>query len=272
MAGYNGPHRLVLNRNPQNLGIGAHLSKLVDLCQGELLFVTAGDDVSLPQRCERCVEAWIAHGRRPDLIASALVDIDALGRQQGLVLPTDLGTYHGTADWLARPPFVVGAGQAWTRRLFDHFGPLPAGTVAEDLIMVFRAIVAGGAITVPEPLVLYRRGGLSARRRALHASEVRARLLGNARHSLVEMLCLLRDAKTAGVSDVVSPVLTSRLAREQHIAAQLSSPKLAAQLSRLIRDRLVPWPLRLRVFVYAACPMVLAPVFALKRALLRRSV
>ena len=48
VAGYRGPHRIVLNRNPANLGIGAHLSQLVAMSRGELLFVAAGDDVSLP--------------------------------------------------------------------------------------------------------------------------------------------------------------------------------------------------------------------------------
>ena len=47
---YNGPNRIVLNRNPINLGIGAHLSHLVGLSHGEMLFIAAGDDVSLPDR------------------------------------------------------------------------------------------------------------------------------------------------------------------------------------------------------------------------------
>ena len=270
-AGYAGRHRLVLNRNPVNLGIGAHLSKLVALSQGELLLVTAGDDVSLPQRCVQTAAAWLAHGRRPDLIACALQDIDAAGSAQGLLQPSDLSAYRTAADWIARPPFVVGAGQAWTRRLFERFGPLPAGTVAEDLVMVFRAIVSGGAITLAEPLVRYRRGGLSRRRRALHAADVRRRLVSNARHSLVELPCLLRDAERAGVLDVVAPVLQARLAREQHVAAQLADGPVGARLRRALKDHAVPVALRLRVLVYAAAPWLLAPGFALKRWVLRRS-
>ena len=270
VAGYAGPHRLVLNHNPVNLGIGAHLSKLVALSTGELLFVTAGDDVSLPRRCECTVEAWLARGRRPDLIASALIDIDAQGAGHGPIRPADLARWRSAADWIAQPPHVIGAGQAWTRRLFERFGPLPAGTVAEDLILVFRAIVSGGAITLTEPLVQYRRGGLSRRRRALWASEVSARLASNARHSLVELPCLLRDAALAGVSADVAPGLQAQLAREQHVALQLAPGPLAARWRRLLGDRAVPGLFRLRVFVYAACPWLLAPGFAIKRALLRR--
>ncbi len=269
LAGYHGPHRIVLNRNPANLGIGAHLSQLVAMSHGELLLVAAGDDVSLPQRAAQTVAAWLAHGRRPDLIASALIDIDAQGGAHGVLRPANLADWHSAADWAARPPHVIGAAQAWTRRLFDRFGPLPAGTVAEDLVMVFRAIVSGGAITLDEPLVQYRRGGLSRRRRALHASEVSARLASNARHALVELPCLLRDAALAGVSEAVAPTLRRQLARERHVAAQLAPGPLAARLHRLWHDHDVPAALRLRVLVYAACPAWLAPGFALKRALLR---
>ena len=271
LAGYKGPHRIVRNRNARNLVIGAHLSKLAAIARGELLFVTAGDDVSRPERCERTVQAWLAHGRRPDLIASPLLDIDARGEARGLLRPSDLGVYRSAAAWIAKPPYVIGAGQAWTRRLVERFGPLPEGTVAEDLVMVFRAVVSGGAITLAEPLVAYRRGGLSRRRRALHAREVRHKLLANARHALVELPCLLRDAERAGVRDQVAPTLERQLARERHVAAQFdASASLPARCGRLLGDRAVPAATRLRVFVYAALPWLLAPGFALKRLALGR--
>lgn len=275
VAGYSGPHQIVLNQNPVNLGIGAHLSHLVALSTGELLFVAAGDDVSLPQRCTRTVQAWLALDRRPDLIASALIDIDAQGAAHGVLRPANLADWHGAADWIKQLPLVVGAGQAWTRRVFDRFGPLPNGVVAEDLIMVFRAIVSGGAVTLDDALVMYRRGGISRRRRALHAQQVRQRLASNASHALVEVPCLLRDAALAGASAQVAAALGAQLARERHVAAQLDAPNgpagshLSACLRRLLVDREVPLALRLRVFVYATCPALLAPGFALKRGWLR---
>ena len=61
----------------------------------------------------------------------------------------------------------------------------------------------------------YRPGGLSRRRRALYAADVRQRLASNAHHAVVEMPCLLRDAAVAGVLDQVAPVLQAKLAREQ---------------------------------------------------------
>ena len=77
-----------------------------------------------------------------------------------------------------------------------------------------------------------------------------------------------RAAAVAGVLDQVAPVLHAKLARERYVAAQLAPGPLRKRLHRLLADNAVPATLRLRVFVYAACPWLLAPGFALKRALL----
>jgi glycosyltransferase involved in cell wall biosynthesis len=265
VAGYEGPHRLLLNRHAANLGIGAHLDRLVALSHGELLFVAAGDDISVPERCVRVVDAWLAADRRPDLISSSLVDLDEQGRTHDRIVPTDLSTYRHASDWLARPPHVVGAAQAWTRRVFDRFGPLPPGTVAEDWLMVFRAIVSGGAITLAEPLVQYRRGGISRRRRNLHAGDVVERLLKNNRHALVELPQLLADATRAGQLETVEDHLSRQFEREVYVRDLFAARGLSGQWQAFVAAPRVPTIWRLRVFVYAACPGLLAPFFALKR-------
>ena len=267
VAAYRGPHTVRLNRNPVNLGIGAHLSHLVGLSHGDMLFVAAGDDVSLPQRCERVMQAWVAQGMRADLIAASLTDIDDAGRTHGTIQPSDLATYRNAADWLARPPFVVGAAQAWTRRLFDRFGPLPKGVVGEDLIMVFRAIGAGGAFTLDEPLVRYRRGGVSRRVRNLHASDVVRRLLKSNQGALAELPQLLADARTMGQLPAVEAVLQKRLARAHFIAALFAAPSAFDKARIVAAASDVALGTRLRLGLYAIWPGAFAPFFALKRTL-----
>jgi glycosyltransferase involved in cell wall biosynthesis len=265
VAGYRGAHRLVVNRNPRNLGIGGNLNRLVGLSHGELLFVTAGDDVSEPQRCERVVQAWLASNRRLDLIASALVDMDEHGALHEVMTPSDLSTYRNAADWLARPPFVVGAAQAWTRRLYDRFGPLPDAAMGEDRLMVFRAILAGGASTLAEPLVRYRRGGISRRQRAFSAAEVRRALLKNNRGALAELPQLLADARAAGQLDAVHAALTAGLAREHFVRDIFAAPSVGARFALARHAHAVPLAVRLRLLTYAAVPWLFAPLFALKR-------
>jgi hypothetical protein len=238
---------------------------MVNLSHGELLFVAAGDDISLPQRCEHVVAAWLAAGCVPDLISSALIDLDEAGHAHETITPTDLSTYRNAADWIARPPHVIGAAQAWTRRVFDRFGPLPAGTVAEDLLMVFRAIVSGGAITLAEPLVRYRRGGISRRRRNLHARDVVERLLKNNRHAIVELPQLLADARLAGQLEAVEDALSLQFEREVFVRDLFGAMTLAQRWRAFSAAHRVPLALRARLFVYAACPALLGPFFALKR-------
>src|SRR5512138_1410799 len=57
-ASYRGPHKLVLSRNRQNLGIGGNVNRAVSLCHGELIVMAGGDDISLPHRTSKIVEAW----------------------------------------------------------------------------------------------------------------------------------------------------------------------------------------------------------------------
>jgi glycosyltransferase involved in cell wall biosynthesis len=270
-AAYRGPHRVLLNRNPRNLGIGAHLTQAAATCSAEMLFVAAGDDVSLPQRVSRCMAEWNSRGRVPDLIAGWVQDVDIEGAVHDVLRPSDLARWRTPADWARERPYVIGAAQCWTRRLLERFGGLPEGVVAEDLVMSFRAIGCGGAITLPEPLVRYRRGGISRRVRTHRADQVVERLLKNNRHALVELPLLLRDADTMGPAAraAVEPVLAPQLARERFIA-DLFGAATGIQAWRALRAAAgVPWPVRLRMAVYARARWLLAPVFALKRALQR---
>lgn len=265
--GYAGPHRLVLNRNLHNLGIGGNLNRMVDLSHGELLFIAAGDDISKPRRCERIVKAWLDSAKQLDLISTGLTDMDEAGGLHGAISPTDLSTYKNAADWLARPPHVIGAAQAWTRRLYDRFGPLPADTMGEDMLMVFRAILTGGAITLADPLVDYRRGGVSRRERTLSAQDVTRRLLKNNRNALVELPQLLSDAQLAGQLEAVQPSLTKRLTREELIRDIFSAVGVGNKVRLAANASQLRWAVRARLLVYAAFPWLLGPWFALKRLL-----
>jgi glycosyltransferase involved in cell wall biosynthesis len=266
VSAYHGPHEIIVNRNPANLGIGAHLSKLVSMSRGELLLVAAGDDISLPHRCTRTAQIWEQSGRKLDLIACSLADMDAAGQVHERITPSDLGTYRNIEDWLRQPPHVIGAGQAWTRRLFEHFGPLPAGVVAEDLLMVFRAISTGGACSTGEVLVRYRRGGISRKVRALHAHDVVLRLLKNSRHAVIEYRQFLADAARIGNLPHVKTWIEPRLQKEELIQTLFNQkPSIATRLTALRQADMVPWSTRLRLAIYSLCPQLLAPFFALKR-------
>lgn len=265
LAGYSGPHRVITRRNATNQGISAHLSQIAQLAHGELLFVAAGDDMSAPERCERVVDCWLGHGRRPDLIATDLADMDETGQVHERMSPTELDTYRSFDDWLAGRPWLIGAAHTWSKRLFDRFGPMLPGAAAEDQIMVLRAILSGGAISLREPLVHYRRGGLSRKRRYGSVDELIARMRQSNRYGLAELAQLQRDAEIGGVGERMRAAMAPKLAREQFIRAMFEAGSLGERIRLLIGSAGVKLGLRVRMFLYASCPAVYAPGIWLKR-------
>ncbi len=270
VRGYGGPHQVTVRRNEINEGISAHLSRLAAMACGELLFVAAGDDISVPERCERVVRFWLAHGKQNDLIATDLIDMDDAGVLHGRIAPDDLGAYRSLPEWAAKRPYVVGAAHAWSRRLFDRFGSMMAGAAAEDQIMTFRAIVSGGALSLREPLVRYRRGGLSGKRTPASVGEMLARFQRGNRFSLAEMAQLQRDAETAGLGGAMRAALATQQARERFIRAMFDARGMGARLALAMGRHEVKPALRLRMLLLAGCPQVYAPVLQLKRMLRKR--
>lgn len=267
---YRGPHRVVLNRNEKNAGISAHLSQLAAKSQGDLLVVTAGDDVSSPERCERLVACWNAHGRKIDLIASDLEEFEGAKGQQGKdgeagrIAPTDLGQYRNFDDWARERPWLVGASHAWSRRLFERFGPMLPGAMAEDQIMTFRAVMSGGAVSLREPLVRYRRGGLSGKKRLRTVEQFIARVKQTNAFGLVESAQFERDADIAGVGDAMRALLVPKLARECYVRDLFAARGFGERLMLALRRPHIKLGFRIRMFLYAACPSVYRPFFALR--------
>lgn len=253
-ADYGGPHRVRVRRNAVNLGIGAHYNLLLEEASGELLVTAAGDDLSLPNRVERLVQAWDGTGRRADLIASHFVDMTRDGSVVGTVQTDDLAQCT-LASWLGRIPHSVGATHAFTRRMMHRFGAFIDGVCYEDRIMVLRAVCGGGAVTVREPLVHYRRGGTSSGRRVhtaehlLHWHRARNRL------RMAEVRQMIQDARLAGCGDAVEVALAGVLARERYRERMLDAAGAAARLRVLLTHaRGVPLGWRVRKFVALSAP------------------
>jgi glycosyltransferase involved in cell wall biosynthesis len=265
VADYAGPHRVVLNHNPHNVGISGHLSMLARMSRGELLFVAAGDDISVPERCSRVVEFWLQHDRKPDLIATDLADLDSHGQTHERVSPHELTQCRGFEDWLAARPGAVGAAHTWSRRLLERFGDIMPGAMAEDQIMTFRAIMSGGAVNLREPLVLYRRGGLSGKQRWKSVDDFVARIKRTNEFSLVEIAQFVRDAETAGVGPLMREALATKQARENYTRDLFAANTFGEKFRQLMNANAVKFGFRLRMFLYAACPAVYSPVFAVKR-------
>lgn len=154
---YSGPHDIILNRNVKNLGIGGHVNRIMEISSGEYIVVAAGDDISLPHRVDKVINAWSQCGRKASLIYSCadVVNedgdtIDTIGHEPTLENSSVLGA-------IAKEfPSPVGCANAWHRDVFKFFGPMMDNVVSEDRVVAFRAFFLGGYYFIPESLVKYR--------------------------------------------------------------------------------------------------------------------
>ncbi|HSX62060.1 MAG TPA: glycosyltransferase [Tahibacter sp.] len=154
VAGYAGPHRLIVRQCERNRGVAAHLSELFALASGRIFVIMAGDDLARPQRVAATRAAF---DERPDVYAvGAVVDeIDLAGaplRRGVRHMPAEFGLdYFVRAGKLAT---LLGASLAIRREVFERFGPLRAS--AEDNILTLRAALLGRGLCLDQALIDYR--------------------------------------------------------------------------------------------------------------------
>lgn len=152
---YHGPHQILLNRNQPNLGIGAHVNKVMSLAQGEFIVVAAGDDISLPERTAILADKWIELGQRAISIHTSVLEINEAGYELAVRRP--VGRFDGL-----NLGCIIGAAHGWAKELFRVFGDLDSHVVNEDQTIGFRALLLSGVYFIDQPLVKYRIGGISS--------------------------------------------------------------------------------------------------------------
>jgi len=156
---YRGPHRIVLNRNPRNLGIGDHVQKAFSLASGQWFVTAAGDDISFPNRVEVLMH-HVKANPRVRAIASGIQYID----ENGAPLPDWIRPWNPA--YTGRVPvrlmlkregyFAHGCALAVHRSVWTDFPPLGPGFVAEDRLYPFRAALLGDLYQFRTKLVKYR--------------------------------------------------------------------------------------------------------------------
>ena len=154
-AAYTGPHAVRINRNANNLGLVGHVNALFEMAAGDFVLLAAGDDVSLPQRTERVVSAFVDDGRVM-LVHTPVERIDTAGRNLGLWHPPMRGKPDDVASLAVNLGLHLGASAGYRKVVFDHFGRVAEAFAYEDLVLGFRARLLGELKYLDVPLVRYR--------------------------------------------------------------------------------------------------------------------
>jgi len=159
-AGYTGPHKVILNRNKKNLGIGEHVNRVMEISEGEIIVASAGDDISLPERTTVINETFQSSNGQTMLVFSDFQMIDEHGKF-GNIASRKMSYDFNNPIELCRHYFrdCSGASCAWNRQIYNEFGPMFPEVTFEDSVHFFRAALLGTIQHMPKPLVLYRRHG-----------------------------------------------------------------------------------------------------------------
>lgn len=153
---YKGPHKLIINRNETNLGIGGNMMKLFSLSHGQFLVNNCGDDLSLPNRVSVSVEAIIKAG--VESMSFAMIPFGQSVTRSHIFDDVDQNSvirYHMN-DYIKGGIISSGASRIMTRKIVDFFGPLNPDCPTEDSTFTLRAFLLGGQAYSSKPLVKYR--------------------------------------------------------------------------------------------------------------------
>jgi hypothetical protein len=134
--------------------------------------------------------------------------------------------------------------------------------------MVFRALGMGGALTVPEPLVHYRRDGTSnhpVAAAAITGERLRAWRERQNRRLLAETRQLMQDAAALDQAAAVAAALAPTLQRECFMHQAMAAGDLHARWQALRAAPTLPLAWRLRKLLFFAAPAAAAMSAALRR-------
>ncbi|WP_417808820.1 glycosyltransferase family 2 protein [Thioclava sp.] len=156
-AAYEGPHKVIVRQNSFNLGTALHVQLAFNESSGVLFVVAAGDDVSVPERVMVLVTVWDTAGRPEGALHSGRITF-----REGEIaahVPAKRNRHsdrllkgYAEACWLpAAAPTC-----AYTRGVFERFGPLLGGSIIEDVPLQLRAALIGSFLSCDQPLVRQR--------------------------------------------------------------------------------------------------------------------
>lgn len=263
---YSGNKRIVFSESKYNKGTCENINQAVSLCEGEMIFIAAGDDISLPNRCEKIMSRWLELEKKPDLIASDAYDMSLEGEILGIKSTSILQSYKNLQSWLNHPPYFFGSSHAWTKRLVSKFPPIDSRILAEDHIMVFRAILSGGAHTISDPLVKHRRGGVTVRKfwdLDVKVDKLKKGFISN--YFYINQV--LSDAKNDPYFDLLKSKLDPEIKKYQLANNFFNDFALIDKVKHCFYFDGISIFFKLRILTYSSFPNLLLPIYWLKKKL-----
>ena len=263
---YVGSHRIRVRRNSVNQGIGAHYNTAIAEANGDLIFTAAGDDISMPFRVRRVVDAWLANGRQADLITSNLRQIDEHGELGKAIIVSDLGQWKNPTEWIRKRPYVVGAAHAFTLRLHREFGDFLPELVYEDQVMAMRSTMTGGGLKVDEVLVFYRVGGVSQKKGSIQsAKDYLNWVRKNFNRQAAQYSQIKTDLLTKDLGELVNGRICMKLLQANLVMTLDQASGITEKFLCAVRHPYCGFFFKWKMLVYLSCPGFAASVQRLQK-------
>lgn len=154
---YHGPHKIVVNRNPENLGITKHMNRLfLELAHGDIIIVAHGDDVSEANRTDVLVNYLNSHPECMQVASSAIV-CDSHLKPLAECHQRKIQVSEERVYLFFSGAHVAIGFSAFRKKVMEFFGPLNDDCPTEDDPVGFRSIMLGSIALLPDLLVRYRK-------------------------------------------------------------------------------------------------------------------
>ena len=142
---YNGPHKIVINRNDTNLGLVPHVNKvLYELCHGDYIFINGGDDISMPDRVSVGI-SYFSNNPQISAVTFSYIEINKYGEYikekrhvNDSILSLDDISYLSSSTFM-----TGGVALSLKRQVLSKFGPMSNDCQTEDSVLRFRALLLG---------------------------------------------------------------------------------------------------------------------------------
>ena len=155
---YNGPHRIVININEQNMGIREHCNKILySIAKGEILLLAGGDDVSDHRRTQIYVEYF---NRFPEVMSISCKSVEVDEDMKEIYADEEWDnsfSIFNINDYIEHRDFLIYSGDSRgiRRNVINSFPPLKYPR-AEDIHLFIRSMLIGSGCYLRIPLVKRR--------------------------------------------------------------------------------------------------------------------
>jgi cellulose synthase/poly-beta-1,6-N-acetylglucosamine synthase-like glycosyltransferase len=161
-ASYEGPHKIVLNRNKTNVGTIDHLLKVSKLASGALIVIAGGDDISKTHRTATIYKSWAETQANALYSESDYISEDGVTLFERVAIDPKKSFQHemrgtGVPTYDGYYRNIPGYSAAYEKSAFDSIPLTNKRLLNEDSLMSYLININGRRIEyIRESLLFYR--------------------------------------------------------------------------------------------------------------------